>query len=145
MENRGSEYLQSALVHAAKFVCNWKPTFAAYLEKKRSEVKHYYVALSHAAKNLFVCSIILNLTERNTSLFMFDSLLSLSWKLYTKPAGAAYPWPNEEFRCYNFFDGDAGLFVLLSPSPSLPFPADECCLSRAVYLFCKTFIFALDN
>jgi len=52
MEKRGSKYLRWALIHAARFVCNWEPTFAAYLEKKRSEGKHYYVALSHAAKKL---------------------------------------------------------------------------------------------
>jgi transposase len=52
MEKRGSKYLRWALINAARFVCNWEPTFAAYLEKKRSEGKHYYVALSHAAKKL---------------------------------------------------------------------------------------------
>ena len=50
MEKRGSRYLRWALINAARYVCNWEPTFAAYLEKKRSEGKHYYVALSHAAK-----------------------------------------------------------------------------------------------
>ena len=52
MEKRGSKYLRWALIHAAKHVCVWEPTFAAYLAKKRSEGKHYYVALSHAAKKL---------------------------------------------------------------------------------------------
>lgn len=52
MEKRGSRYLRWALINAAKYVCNWEPTFAAYLEKKRSEGKHYYVALSHATKKL---------------------------------------------------------------------------------------------
>jgi len=52
MEKRGSKYLRWALMNAARYVCNWEPTFAAYLEKKRSEGKHYYVALSHAAKKL---------------------------------------------------------------------------------------------
>lgn len=52
MEKRGSRYLRWALINAARFVCNWEPTFIAYLEKKRSEGKHYYVALSHAAKKL---------------------------------------------------------------------------------------------
>jgi len=52
MEKRGSKYLRWALINAARYVCNWEPTFAAYLEKKRSEGKHYYVALSHAAKKL---------------------------------------------------------------------------------------------
>jgi len=52
MEKRGSRYLRYALFNAAKFVCRWDPTFAAYLEKKRSEGKHYNVAISHAAKKL---------------------------------------------------------------------------------------------
>ena len=41
-----------ALYNAAKYVCHWDPTFAAYLAKKRAEGKHYNVALSHAAKKL---------------------------------------------------------------------------------------------
>ena len=52
MEKRGSRYLRWALLNAAAYVCNWEPTFAAYLSKKRAEGKHYYVALSHAAKKL---------------------------------------------------------------------------------------------
>lgn len=52
MEKRGSRYLRWALLNAAAYVCRWEPTFAAYLQKKRSEGKHYYVALSHAAKKL---------------------------------------------------------------------------------------------
>jgi transposase len=52
MEKRGSRYLRWALFNAARYVCNWEPTFAAYLEKKRSEGKHYYVAVSHAVKKL---------------------------------------------------------------------------------------------
>jgi transposase len=52
MEKRGSRYLRYALFNATKFVCNWDPTFAAYLAKKRAEGKHYNVAISHAAKKL---------------------------------------------------------------------------------------------
>ena len=52
MEKRGSRYLRYALFNAAKYVCNWDHTFKAYLEKKRSEGKHYNVAVSHAAKKL---------------------------------------------------------------------------------------------
>lgn len=60
MEKRGSKYLRWALLNAAAYVCKWEPTFAAYLAKKRAEGKHYYVALSHAAKNLSDFFIILN-------------------------------------------------------------------------------------
>ena len=52
MEKRGSRYLRYALYNAAKYVCHWEPTFAAYLAKKRAEGKHYNVALSHAVKKL---------------------------------------------------------------------------------------------
>ncbi len=52
MEKRGSRYLRYALFQATQYVCHWDPTFAAYLAKKRAEGKHYYVAISHAAKKL---------------------------------------------------------------------------------------------
>ena len=52
MEKRGSRYLRYALFNAAKFVCHWEPSFAAYLAKKRAEGKHYNVAISHAVKKL---------------------------------------------------------------------------------------------
>lgn len=52
MEKRGSRYLRYALFNATKLVCNWNPVFADYLAKKRSEGKHYNVAVSHAAKKL---------------------------------------------------------------------------------------------
>lgn len=52
MEKRGSRYLRYALFNATCFVCRWDPKFAAYLAKKQSEGKHYYVAISHACKKL---------------------------------------------------------------------------------------------
>lgn len=52
MEKRGSRYLRYALYNATKYVCHWDESFGVYLEKKRSEGKHYNVALSHAAKKL---------------------------------------------------------------------------------------------
>ena len=52
MEKRGSRYLRYALFNATRYVCIWDPTFKAYLEKKRSEGKHYFVAISHATKKL---------------------------------------------------------------------------------------------
>ena len=52
MEKRGSRYLRYALFNAAKYVCQWEPSFAAYLSKKLAEGKHYNVAVSHAAKKL---------------------------------------------------------------------------------------------
>ena len=52
MEKRGSKYLRFALYNATKYVCKWDSNFAAYLAKKRSEGKHYNVAISHAAKRL---------------------------------------------------------------------------------------------
>ncbi len=52
MEKRGSRYLRYALFNATKYVCHWNPVFAEYLDKKRSEGKHYNVAISHASKKL---------------------------------------------------------------------------------------------
>ncbi len=52
MEKRGSKYLRYALFNATVYVCHWDPIFNAYLNKKRDEGKHYYVAISHAAKKL---------------------------------------------------------------------------------------------
>ena len=52
MEKRGSRYLRYAIFNATKFVCFWDKSFAAYLHKKQAEGKHYYVAISHAAKKL---------------------------------------------------------------------------------------------
>ncbi len=52
MEKRGSRYLRYAIYNATKYVCLWEPSFAAYLAKKRTEGKHYNVAVSHAAKKL---------------------------------------------------------------------------------------------
>jgi len=52
MEKRGSRYLRYALFNAAFTVTQWEPTFAAYLQKKLDEGKHYYVAISHVIKKL---------------------------------------------------------------------------------------------
>ena len=52
MEKRGSRYLRYAIFNATRYVCHWDGSFAAYLAKKRSEGKHYNVAISHAAKKL---------------------------------------------------------------------------------------------
>ncbi|MDL2287409.1 IS110 family transposase [Eubacteriales bacterium OttesenSCG-928-G02] len=49
---RGSTYLRWALMQAARLVAYRDGTFAAYLEKKLSEGKHFYVALTHVAKKL---------------------------------------------------------------------------------------------
>ncbi len=52
MEKRGSRYLRYALYKNTKYVCHWDESFSVYLEKKRSEGKHYNVAISHATKKL---------------------------------------------------------------------------------------------
>ena len=52
MEKRGSRYLRYALFNATRYVCRWDTSFNEYLSKKMSEGKHYYVAISHAAKKL---------------------------------------------------------------------------------------------
>ena len=40
------------LFNATQYVCMWDPTFKAYLAKMRSDGKHYFVAISRAAKKL---------------------------------------------------------------------------------------------
>lgn len=52
MEKRGSKYLRWALFEAAGSVANRDKSFANYLQKKREEGKHYYVAISHVVKKL---------------------------------------------------------------------------------------------
>ncbi|MBR1778888.1 MAG: IS110 family transposase, partial [Clostridia bacterium] len=52
IEKRGSRYLRYAIYNATKYVCFWNHTFAKYLAKKRSEGKHFNVAISHTAKKL---------------------------------------------------------------------------------------------
>jgi transposase len=52
MVKRGSKYLRWALLQAARLVAYRDKTFSAYMAKKRSEGKHFFVALSHVAKKL---------------------------------------------------------------------------------------------
>ncbi len=52
MVKRGSKYLRWALLTAARLVSMRAPVFNEYLAKKRSEGKHYLVALTHAARKL---------------------------------------------------------------------------------------------
>ena len=52
MEKRGSRYLRYTLYNSAKYVCLWDDTFKTDLAQKRSEGKHYNIALSHVAKKL---------------------------------------------------------------------------------------------
>lgn len=52
MVKRGSPYLRYALILAAQSICRYSPCFRNYLALKRSQGKHYNVAVSHAAKKL---------------------------------------------------------------------------------------------
>ena len=52
MVKRGSKYLRHILFLAAENVTHWDPSFADYLSKKRSEGKHYNVAISHVVRKL---------------------------------------------------------------------------------------------
>ena len=52
MDKRGSRYLRYALFISAQYVRFWCPVFKDYYQKKRTEGKHYFVALSHVAKKL---------------------------------------------------------------------------------------------
>ena len=52
MVKRGSTYLRWALLQAARLVAYRNVTFSFYYEKKRSQGKHHFVALTHTAKKL---------------------------------------------------------------------------------------------
>lgn len=52
MVKRGSSYLRWALIRAAESVARCSSLFAAFLQKKLSEGKHYCVAIPHVAKKL---------------------------------------------------------------------------------------------
>jgi transposase len=52
MVKRGSTYLRWAIMQASRLVCMRDETFGNYFYKKRSEGKHYYVALSHVGRKL---------------------------------------------------------------------------------------------
>lgn len=65
MVKRGSTYLRWALMQAARTVSMRDATFSNYLSKKRSEGKHYNVALSHVGKKL--TRVIFYLLRSNTA------------------------------------------------------------------------------
>ena len=52
MVKHGSHYLRWALCQAARCVSLYDPVFAAYMQTKRNEGKHYCVACTHVAKKL---------------------------------------------------------------------------------------------
>lgn len=52
MEKRGSKFLRYNILLAARGVVIWNSKFRDYMNKKLSEGKHYFVALSHVAKKL---------------------------------------------------------------------------------------------
>lgn len=52
MVKSGSKYLRWAILMASRTVCMRDLTFSEYLSKKRSEGKHYYIAMSHVSKKL---------------------------------------------------------------------------------------------
>ena len=64
MVKRGSTYLRWALMQAARTVSMRDATFGNYLSKKRSEGKHYNVAISHVGKKL--TRVIFYLLRSNT-------------------------------------------------------------------------------
>jgi transposase len=65
MVKRGSAYLRWALLYAARQVPMRDDTFKHYLESKRAQGKHYFVALSHTAKKLV--RVVFHLLKTNTS------------------------------------------------------------------------------
>jgi transposase len=65
MVKRGSKYLRWAILQAAKTVAIQDKTFKNYLNKKLSEGKHYFVALSHVGKKII--RVIYHLLKKNIS------------------------------------------------------------------------------
>lgn len=65
MVKRGSTYLRWAILTASRSVSMRDSTFSAYLSKKQTEGKHYYVAMSHVAKKLI--RVIFYLLKTNTA------------------------------------------------------------------------------
>ena len=65
MVKRGSTYLRWAVMQAVRLVAMRDPTFKTYLTKKRSEGKHYFVAVSHTGKKLL--RVIYYLLKNNSS------------------------------------------------------------------------------
>jgi transposase len=64
MVKRGSTYLRWAIMQAARLVPMRDPTFKTYMNKKRSEGKHFNVARSHVGKKLI--RVIYYLLKHNT-------------------------------------------------------------------------------
>lgn len=52
MVKHGSRYLRRALYCAADMAYVHSPSFHAYIDRKRSQGKHYYVAMAHGMKKL---------------------------------------------------------------------------------------------
>lgn len=65
MVKRGSTYLRWAIMQAARLVAMRDATFATYMNKKRSEGKHFNVARSHVGKKLI--RVIFSLLKNNTA------------------------------------------------------------------------------
>lgn len=52
MEKRGFRYSRYALLNTAKYVSIWNLAFAAYLAKKRSKGKHFFLIIAPVSKKL---------------------------------------------------------------------------------------------
>ena len=52
MVKKGSRYLRNALFQATKAAYIVDPVMRAYVDKKRAEGKHFFVALSHGMKKM---------------------------------------------------------------------------------------------
>lgn len=65
MVKRGSKYLRWALLTATRLVCMNDKTFNDFKNKKLSEGKHYFVALSHTSKKLVRVIYYLLKTNKN--------------------------------------------------------------------------------
>lgn len=64
MVKHGSTYLRWVFYNAARLVAMRDTTFKAYLDKKKAEGKHFFVALSHTSKKLV--RVVFQLSKTNS-------------------------------------------------------------------------------
>lgn len=64
MVKHGSKYLRNALYLATTMAQIHSPSFKAYIERKRAQGKHYYVAISHGMKKM--TRVIFSILTSNT-------------------------------------------------------------------------------
>ncbi len=137
MGKRGSRYLRWALLNAAKYVCKWEPSFAAYLRKKLAEASITMPPCLMPQRSLFACFITLKLRAKN----IFHKL-SLEPELTNTYciSRRSVPLTNRRIQMLQFFCKGVSRLCCLALSVALAdfFSASVCCLSRAAHFFAQS-------